>query len=263
MPWCTSSGVSLHYAVSGDGPRSVVVTHELGGGLASWDLVVPRLEATCRVVRYDQRGAGLSEKVRAPFTTDDHVNDLEAVARAAELTPPYVVAGVAYGAAIALAFASRHPDLASAAILCAPAMGVDAERRRYLADRSALAAREGMRAVVDDTLARSYPEIVIRDRAVYEAYRGRFLANDPVSYGLANGALASANLETAIGAVRCRCLLLAGRHDGLRPPDRVRALADRLHAARVAVLDSGHLMSVQCPDPLADEMLAFLAELPS
>ncbi|HYP11823.1 MAG TPA: alpha/beta fold hydrolase [Xanthobacteraceae bacterium] len=56
-----ANGVSLHYALAGAG-RSVVLLHELGGTLNSWDGVVPRLAEHFRVLRYDQRGAGLSEK---------------------------------------------------------------------------------------------------------------------------------------------------------------------------------------------------------
>ncbi|HYQ07700.1 MAG TPA: alpha/beta fold hydrolase [Xanthobacteraceae bacterium] len=56
-----ANGVSLHSALAGAG-RSVVLLHELGGTLNSWDGVVPRLAEHFRVLRYDQRGAGLSEK---------------------------------------------------------------------------------------------------------------------------------------------------------------------------------------------------------
>src|ERR1700720_477786 len=68
MGWMTSSGVSIYYEVSGRGPRSLILVHELGGTLDSWDAVLPLLEPEFRVLRFDQRGSGLSEKVRKPFT---------------------------------------------------------------------------------------------------------------------------------------------------------------------------------------------------
>jgi 3-oxoadipate enol-lactonase len=260
MPWSNASGVSLHFRRSGDGPRSIVLIHELGGSLDGWDSVVPHLESDFRVLRYDQRGAGLSEKVRTPYTIGDLVRDLESLIRAAELESPYNLAGLAAGAGVALLFAHRHASEMGALILTCPAIGVDADRRRYLAERMDLAAREGMRAVVDSTLSRSYPEVVIRDRAIYDSYRARFLANDPVSYGLANRALAETNIESIVESVKTKCLVLAGMHDSLRPPDKMKALADRLPNAEFGLIDSAHLMHVQTPKALAESMQAFLSK---
>ena len=262
MPWSNASGVSLHFRRSGDGPRSIVLIHELGGSLDGWESVVPFLEPDFRVLRYDQRGAGLSEKVRTPFTIGDLVRDLESLIRAAEIEPPYNIAGLAAGAGVALLFAHRHAPEMGALVLACPAISVDADRRRYLTQRSELAAREGMRAVVDSTLSRSYPEIVVRDRATYDSYRARFLANDPVSYGLANRAFAEANIESILEGVNTKCLVLAGMHDSLRPPDKVKALASRLPNAKFTLIDSAHLMHVQAPKALAESMQAFLSKTP-
>ena len=56
-----------------------MLLHELGGTLDSWDAVAPGLSENFRVLRYDQRGAGLSEKVREQYTNDTLVDDLEGV----------------------------------------------------------------------------------------------------------------------------------------------------------------------------------------
>ena len=109
------------------------------------------------------------------------------------------------------------------------------------------------------SLSRSFPDVVITKRSVYEEYRGRFLANDPVSYALSNRAFADSDAEQAVPGLRCPCLLLAGRHDLLRPPAEVHALAARLADARFEVIESGHIMPVQAPEALASHMLRFLA----
>ena len=260
MAWSDASGVSLRYELAGTGPASLVLLHELGGSLESWDAAVPLLASQCRLLRYDHRGAGLSEKVRAPYAMADHVADLAALLEAAGLTPPLYLAGAAMGAAIAVAYAARHPDRVAGLILCAPALGVDADRRQYLIDRSLRAAHGGMRAVADDTLDRSYPPVVRRDPATYDTYRARFLANDPVSYGLANRAFADSTVAADAPSVTCPCLLLAGEYDGLRPAAQVRALAASIPHAGFELLDSGHLMSVQAPAALAARILRFISE---
>ena len=54
-------------------------TNEMGGTLDSWDGIFPALSKRFRTLRYDQRGSGLSEKVRQPITTEILEEDLEAV----------------------------------------------------------------------------------------------------------------------------------------------------------------------------------------
>ena len=107
------------------------------------------------------------------------------------------------------------------------------------------------------TLARSFPPVVRHDPAVFEDYRGRLLSNDPMCYAAANRALLDAHLDEAIAGLRCRCLVLAGAHDGLRPPEDVAALARRLPGAEFAVLDTAHVMPVQAPELFAEHVLEF------
>jgi 3-oxoadipate enol-lactonase len=249
--------ISLHYCVSGGGARSLVLIHELAGTLESFDHVVPALEADFRILRADQRGAGLSEKVRAPFGLDDLVADAHRLLQTAGLAPPYYVAGIASGAAIAAALALRYPQEVAALALCAPSLGTSPDRRHYLLERSETAAREGMRAIVDMVFERTYPAHDRGDPQVHAEHRGRFLAIDPVCYGHANRMLAQVALEPLLQQIACPCLLLAGRHDQMRPPEQVQRYATLFRHAELAVIDSGHIMVVQAPAAVADAMRRF------
>jgi len=88
VPWMDANRISIHFELAGEGP-SVVLLHEMGGTLDSWDGISPALSQRFRTLRYDQRGSGLSEKVRQPITTELLVDDLEAVLQGSALTPPY------------------------------------------------------------------------------------------------------------------------------------------------------------------------------
>jgi 3-oxoadipate enol-lactonase len=248
MDWVSPAGAALRIDRRGSGPLSVVLLHELGGSLESFDAILPLLEDRFDVLRYDQRGAGLSEKPPAGFGMDEHVVDLLALLHGC---PPVLLAGVAAGAAIAVATALARPQAAAGLLLCCPALTVPPDRRTYLQERSALAAREGMRAVAAPSLARSWPEELRADGADFERYRARFLCNDPVGYGHANMALANASLEPRLAELRLPCHILAGRHDRLRPPHEVEAIASRIADAQYAVAESGHLLNVQAPAAFA------------
>ena len=254
----TADSPSLCFARDGYGPRTLIAIHELGGSLTSYADLVPRLGDDGCVIRYDQRGAGLSEKPNRSYQLDAHVDDLERVIAQSGAAPPFHLLALASGSAIAVGFTHRHPDAVATLALCCAALAVDPDQHAYLANRSALAAREGMHAIEAASLARSYPDYYrARDPARFAAYRGAFLANDPVAYGHANMAFADADLSAAAGALRAPCLLLAGEDDALRPPDQVRLLMKQIPHAQFETIKSGHIMPVQSPDAMAERLRAF------
>ena len=257
MPFIDANGVSLHYELAGARGPSVVLMHELGGTLNSWDAVAPRLATRFRVLRYDQRGSGLSEKVRQEFTNDMLVADFEALAKQVGLAPPYHFVTVAAAATQALRFLELHPDQVGALVLCNPAPGVDPSRAAVLDDRAAFAAREGMRASLPTTLAISYPPN-LGDRAAYEAYLGRYLANDPVCFGFGFRALARTNMLHMLPQIRCPTMVVAGKHDTVRPHAGTAELAKKIPGARFELIEAGHFMPTQGPEPLLALLEDFL-----
>src|SRR5579872_1355287 len=89
LPWAEAGGVSLHHRLEGARGASVVFLHEIGGSLDSWQGVTPELAKTFRVLRYDQRGFGLSEKTRSPYGIGALVDDLQHLLATVDLPPPY------------------------------------------------------------------------------------------------------------------------------------------------------------------------------
>ncbi|MFK8250895.1 alpha/beta fold hydrolase [Ancylobacter terrae] len=250
MFWTERDGVSLHYKLSGEG-HSLVLIHELSGTSDSWDEVVKRLEGGYRILRTDQRGTGLSEKVRQAFDVADMVDDIIAIIAASGLPPPYTVAGIASGAAIAVEVAARLGTAVEHLLLCSPALKANPDRRDYLVQRGAKARQQGMRSVVDVVFERSYPTDVITDRAVYDEYRSRFLAIDPVCYDLANHMLAGVDVTAAKLKLTCPVLVLAGNRDLLRPVAHVEEDIAGIADCSLRVVDSGHIMILQAPDAVA------------
>ena len=254
--WADFSDISLHYAVSGNGPHSLILVHELAGTLESWDHVVPHLENDFRILRASQRGNGLSEKIRRPYAMADLVSDIRRLVEHTGLRPPYRIAGLASGAAVALAFAHGRTDMAGLA-LCAPALQANPERARYLTERSETAMRDGMRAIIDMVFARSFQKELVRDPAIYAEHRARFLALDPVCYSFANKVLAEVAVEHMLSEIEAPVLLVAGQHDLMRPPDYVRSLLPKLKRGDMTTVDAGHIMIAQAPEDVAAAMKRF------
>jgi len=70
-----------------------------------------------RLVRYDERGCGLTDREVADLSFARWVEDLEAVVEAAGIDEPFTLLGVSQGAATALAYADRYPERVARLIL--------------------------------------------------------------------------------------------------------------------------------------------------
>jgi 3-oxoadipate enol-lactonase len=261
VPWIDANGISIHYQLTGHGP-SVVLLHEMGGTLDSWDGIAPTLSKHYHVLRYDQRGSGLTEKVRA-ITTEALVDDLEAMLQGSGLPPPYHFVTVAAATMQALIYMTRYPDRVASFVFCNPFTGADPSRVAALNERAGLAEREGLRKAIPTTLDNSWPPD-IGDRAAYADYRGRYMAHDPVCFAALNRSIAQPNVTQLAKDVHRPTMVVAGRFDKVRPPAASEQFAKTIPGARFELIDAVHMMPAQAPGPLLALLTDFLgAQSPS
>src|SRR5262249_49573405 len=182
-----------------------------------WAGIAPALSKRFRMRRYDQRGSGLSEKVRQPIPTEILVDDLEAVLQGSGLAAPYHFVTVAAATMQALIYMSRHPDRIASFAFCNPFTGADPSRVAALEERAGLAEREGLRKALAVTPDRSRPA-AIGDRAASAAYRGRSLAHDPVCFAAMNRSIGRPNVTHLAKDIRRPTMVVVGRFDQVRPP---------------------------------------------
>ena len=114
-------GARIAYATMGSGPPLVKaanwLTHlEYDRENPVWGHWLVGLAEGRKLVRYDERGCGMSDWQVDDFRFDDWVDDLELVVDAAGLDE-FPLIGLSQGAAVAVAFAARHPDRVSRLIL--------------------------------------------------------------------------------------------------------------------------------------------------
>lgn len=259
MEWIEIAGTGFRFDLTGTGDETLVLIHEMGGTLESWDLVLPLLEGRRTVLRYDTRGAGQSTKLRGVAPFDAMADDIHALLEAIGRHGPATVVGCAVGGAIALHFAARHPRRARALVALGPATGIPDERRTATQAQADRVEREGMVSVADEALGRSYPESLRGDGVRFRRFRARWLANDPGSYAAITRMLAELEMRAEIAALRLPALFLAGTHDALRPPATVEAVARTVPGARFEPIESGHFSATQTPEIVADRLNAFLA----
>lgn len=258
MDFIEANGAGLRCELSGAGERTLVLVHEMGGSLESWDDVAPRFAPSRRVLRYDTRGAGLSQKVRGELTLDTMADDIAALLDHYRIAGKVALAGVAVGGAIALHFAARHPRRTSAVVVGSPATGIAAERRVPALERLAKIEAAGMAFAVGDSMKGGYAEELRGNLTRFERFQARWLGNDPSSYATVWRMLANADMDAELARLSCPVLVIGGSLDRVRPAPMAESIAKTIPGARYVELRTGHYMSVQTPELISDTIDDFL-----
>jgi 3-oxoadipate enol-lactonase len=237
MEYVELNGATHRYELSGKGERALVLVHEMGGSLESWDDVAPRFAQSRRVLRYDCRGAGLSQKVRGELAIDTMADDIAHLLDHVGIEGRVALAGIAVGS---------------------PATGIAADRRTAVLERVARLEAAGMAFAVEESMRNGYPDELRGEIKRFERYRARWLGNDPSSYATVYRMLAATDMQGELTRLDCPALVMGGHFDRTRPPELAKAIASVIPRARYEEVRSGHYMAVQTPDLIFDRIDAFL-----
>lgn len=144
-----SDGTKIAYATLGSGPPVLKaanwLTHlEFDWTSPIWGECFSEIARRRTLIRYDERGCGLSDWAVKDLSFDAFVEDLELVADKLELER-FPLLGISQGAAVSIEYAVRHPDRVSALIL----IGSYAAGWRHLASPEEQARREAVRNLTE------------------------------------------------------------------------------------------------------------------
>jgi pimeloyl-ACP methyl ester carboxylesterase/DNA-binding CsgD family transcriptional regulator len=122
------SGVRIAYAMHGSGPPLIVASCWLSHLQHDWDSPVWRhfleeLGSFTSLVRYDERGFGMSDRNVTDFSVDARCSDLEALVDALGFER-FALLGMSHGSGVAMAYAARHPERVTRLILYGTVCGV-------------------------------------------------------------------------------------------------------------------------------------------
>lgn len=225
----TADGVHIAFAELGAGPDVVCLPplplSHLGAmwelsGVARW---YEHLARSARVVLYDARGSGLSDRegsAAADCSLGAMIRDLEAVLEASEARAAALVAFF-NSTPVALAYAAEHPDVAALALWGGFARGLEVYPLAPAAPRDA-AVLEAQRDLLVETAARTWSAGSDDVRATAEYFRGCADTEALLRYA---SAVRDWDVTEVAPAVTARTLIVQRRDTATQNPDVARRLA--------------------------------------
>ncbi|HEX9071810.1 MAG TPA: alpha/beta fold hydrolase [Pseudolabrys sp.] len=122
ISFCRSADmINIAYAEVGNGPTLIKaanwLTHlEYDWESPVWAPMLQRLAEKNRLIRYDTRGTGLSDRDVAEFSFDGFLRDFETVVEAVK-ADRFAILGISQGAAVAVDYTAAHPEKVTKLVL--------------------------------------------------------------------------------------------------------------------------------------------------
>ncbi len=248
--------LQLNCELEGEG-TPLVMTHGLGGDLHFWDGSCAAFAAHHRVLRWDVRGFGASDKPPGPYSPAIFAADLARLLDALGIERAHLL-GISMGGVITQRFGLDFPDRVRSLILVSTSSEVGA---RAIATWQRLAdnvERHGFDSRASDAsrsfaaaFAASHPEVV---RGLEDQTR----RNDPAAYAAAVRAVSDYAWTADLARVRAPVLILQGLDDQLTPPGGSVKMSRVLpHNRLLLIPGAGHNLPLEQPQLFAAAALAF------
>jgi len=267
----THDGVRLAWATSGKGPALVKAGNwlsHLNYDLESpvWRHWIEFFSDHYRLIRYDERGCGMSQWNVDDLSPARWAEDLAAVVEASDPGEQFMLFGISHGAAAAIAYAARHPERVSRLILYGGYVTGWAHRpesdgfRRYRAivDLARLGWGKDNPAFRQLFTLQFIPEANAEQIGWFNDLCQRTTRPEIATRLLA--ARAEVNVRDLLPLVRAPTLVLHARHDEIVPFDAGKYIASEIPKAEFMQLDSrNHVLLADEPAwaRFKDAVLAF------
>jgi pimeloyl-ACP methyl ester carboxylesterase len=259
MDHVSIDGLKIAYRAAGSG-RPLVLLH---GGLSDgreWRRQIDALSDRYLVVAWDAPGCGASSDPPESFRLGDYADSLAGLIRALDLDRPHV-AGLSFGAGLALAFYERHPTIPASLMLASAYAGwAGSLPPDEVQQRLEGALRDADRPPAE-VVAAFRPTLFASEvpRETLDEISSIMLGFHPAGARAMARAFAGADLRHVLPTIRVPTLLLYGEEDARAPKPVSEALHEAIPGSRLVTIPGvGHQHNLEAPQRFNDEVRAFL-----
>jgi 3-oxoadipate enol-lactonase len=253
------NGISINYKLEGEGPETVVLVNGLADDLESWGYQTPALvEAGFRVLTFDNRGVGESDKPAGPYTTKLFAEDTKALVDNLGLADFHLL-GVSMGGMIVQEYALAYPgDIRSLIPACTyAAPGPFCSRMFALWEE--MAPVMGLKSVMQDVTLWAFTQEFFETRQdeLAEFEEAMATLTMPIDAYLAQLSSIQTHDATArLGEIHVPTTVIAGENDILIPVELSRRLHQGIAGSDWVTVRGGHACVWEHPDPFNEAVIS-------
>ncbi len=238
-------GVSLAFQVWGDGPATIVAIPPLAQNIElMWErpeyrTMLDRLGSFARVLHFDKRGTGASDRTTRMPTTDERVEDVRAVMDGAGIQRAHLL-GVSEGGPVALAFAATYPHRVDGVVLISSGARIHGDE----APETVAAGREwneifASRWGTEESMTLDVFAPTLAKDEGYRAWEPRYerQSASPAAVRELLAMMEAIDVRPLLGSIVAPVLVLHRRGDPALPVERSREVAASVADARLVELD--------------------------
>jgi 3-oxoadipate enol-lactonase len=236
MPTARVKDIDVYYEVHGEGEPLLLIAG-LGSGASLFARSIPLFSRGRKVIAFDNRGVGRTDKPDVPYTIEMMADDTAGLLRALEIERADLL-GASMGGRIAMDLAIRYPDAVRGLILVSTSARVTRETR------SSFGLRFGKltKRITGSGVFGGSPQ-------PYRAFLRQLEASSKFD---CTGLLPRITAPT---------LIMRGERDTLAPKDLVEEVRSGIKGSRLVEFKGGHIFFLLENKKFTDAVLEFLAAL--
>jgi pimeloyl-ACP methyl ester carboxylesterase len=266
MPTVKANGITIEYEGHGSGAPLLLIAG-IGYDRWMWHRMIPGLAEDFRVIAFDNRGVGGSDKPPGPYTAELLADDAAALLEALGVEKAAIY-GHSMGGFIAQALVLEHGQQVDKLILSATNFGGSRhipstpEAWRVLTDTGGdpiERLRRGIAVSTASGFSENHPELVeewIGYRVAHPVQPAAYQAQLAIGLALVSD---EASFDHKLHHIEAPTLILFGEHDEVVPPGNAALLAEQIPNSTIAILPGvGHFYPLEAPDAAVSAVARFL-----
>ena len=229
MPKITVNDIAIYYEIHGEGQPLLLIAG-LGTDLTLYEPITRELSKKYRVIVFDNRGVGRTDKPDIPYSIERMAGDTAGLLEALHLDSVHVL-GISMGGRIAMALTLQYPRLVKSLVLTSTAASLRNSRSLL---------RMKLLGLIPLRRLRKYPQ-------PYYAYKRQLIASR------------SYDCTGRLGEIGVPALILCGTRDKLVSRAMAEELNSGIRGSKMITFDGGHMFFMFRQEAYVSAILEFLA----
>jgi pimeloyl-ACP methyl ester carboxylesterase len=267
MPIAKVSDINIYYEVHGEGEPLVLIYGYVGHSRL-WFRQVPVLSKKYRVVAFDNRGVGRSDKPDTPYTMGMMAGDIAGLLDIIGIDAAHIF-GISMGGMIAQHFVLNYPERVISLILGCTFCGGVHSIQPEPEPMAALFDFERLQKMTHEEVTRQAmpfcysQEFIEKNPDIIEERVAKQLEYPTPGHGAMRqaGAIMGHDTYELLPKIQLPTLVIAGDNDRLIPVENSQILASRIPEAELVILKgAGHEFFIEDAEEVNKTILDFLGQ---